>query len=262
MRHATDRGVLLHHLQLLSPDPARLAVFHADAMDMTARPLGNAAWICEGPGRCLLFGPAGRPGFGFAGFDCPDRAALDALSARLAAEGVATLPSPSPLFEEGAVAVRDPGGNLFVYRLARAVLPRPGFHAPLQHLALSSPDLDAFLGFCRDRLSGDVRDAGGRLMACWLRSTREHHALAVFRHASPRLDHPSVEAGDWSLIREWCDRMGERRLPLIWGRGGTGRATTCSPSSPTPTAPGSRSAPSWIRSTTARRGPGRTRSTG
>jgi hypothetical protein len=43
---------------------------------------------------------------------------------------------------------------------------------------------------------------------------------------------------------------------------GTGRATTCSPSSPTPTAPGSRSAPSWIRSTTARRGPGRTRSTG
>ena len=56
-------------------------------------------------------------------------------------------------------------------------------------------------------------------MACGLRTTREHHVLAVFRHATPRLDHLSFKAGDWMLIRDWCGRMGERRLPLTWGPG-------------------------------------------
>ena len=42
MNHATTLGVQLHHLELLSPDPARLASFHADAMDMDARPVGDA----------------------------------------------------------------------------------------------------------------------------------------------------------------------------------------------------------------------------
>ena len=223
MDHATTLGVQLHHLQLLSPDPERLAAFHADAMDMDARPMGGAGWICEGPGRRLLVAPAGRPGFGFAGFACPDRAALDALAARLCGKGLDPLPSPSPLFRDGAVAVRDPDGNLFAFGLAEPDAPRPGLYAPLQHLALASPDPDALLGFYRDRmgfrLSDEVRDTGGRLMACWLRTTREHHALAVFRHATPRLDHLSFEAGDWILIRDWCDRMGERRLPLIWGPG-------------------------------------------
>ncbi len=33
------------------------------------------------------------------------------------------------------------------------------------------------------------------------------------------MDHHSYEAGDWSVIKEWCDRMGDRRIPIMWGPG-------------------------------------------
>ena len=42
MSVAVGAGTFLHHIQLQSRDPERLAKFYAGAMDMTARPLADA----------------------------------------------------------------------------------------------------------------------------------------------------------------------------------------------------------------------------
>lgn len=54
MTAAVRAGAYLHHIQLLSADPARLAAFYADALDMHVRTLEDAHF-CEGPGRRVLF---------------------------------------------------------------------------------------------------------------------------------------------------------------------------------------------------------------
>jgi hypothetical protein len=46
---ALRTGAYLHHLQLLSEAPARLADFYGSVMDMTVKPLGDDLWLCQGP---------------------------------------------------------------------------------------------------------------------------------------------------------------------------------------------------------------------
>jgi predicted enzyme related to lactoylglutathione lyase len=54
MSTTVSAGAYLHHMQLRSSDPARLAAFYADAMDMTARRLESGDWLCESPLRRML----------------------------------------------------------------------------------------------------------------------------------------------------------------------------------------------------------------
>lgn len=223
MSTAVSAGAYLHHIQIESSDPARLAAFYADAMDMTARPLSDGEWICEGPLRRTLFTQGGDKRLGYASFACRDLAGLAAVRAQAELKRVAILPSPSPLFGDDAFAVRDPDGNLIVFGLAAQDEPREGLRGPLQHLTLASPNPEALEQFYVEKLgfltSDYVRDNGGRMMVCWMRSNHEHHTLACFRTSRQGIDHHSYEAGDWSVIKDWCDRMGERRIPLIWGPG-------------------------------------------
>ena len=78
---------------------------------------------------------------------------------------------------------------------------------------------DFYVGTLGFLTSDYVRDAVGAVQTCWMRSNHEHHTLACFRHSRRGIDHHSYEAGDWSLIKDWCDRMGERRIRVIWGPG-------------------------------------------
>ena len=55
-----------------------------------------------------------------------------------------------------------------------------------------------------------------------MRSNHEHHTVACFRHNRPGIDHHSYEVGDWPLIKERCNRMGARRIPLCGDPDGTG----------------------------------------
>lgn len=222
MSTAVAAGAYLHHLQLLSADPGRLAAFYADAMDMAARPAGEG-WIAEGPGRRLLFASGPDRTLGYAAFACRDAEGLAAIQARAEARGVALLPSPSPWFGAEAFGLRDPDGNLLLFGLSAGEVPRHGLRAPLQHLTLATQDPEAIEAFYTGTLgfltSDYVRDGAGAVQTCWMRSNHEHHTLACFRHGRRGIDHHSYEAGDWSLIKDWCDRMGERRIPLLWGPG-------------------------------------------
>ena len=222
MTASVKAGAYLHHLELNTPDPARMARFYADAMDMRAQETIPGVWACEGPARRVMFAPGTARTLGYAGFAVRDPAALAGIRA-MAEAATPILPSPSPLFHDGAFAVRDPDDNLIAFGLAREQPALPGLRGPLQHLTLASRDPDAIERFYVDALgflaSDRVRTEDGQMTTVFTRSNHEHHSLACFRQDCVGVDHHSYEAGDWSVIKDWCDRLGDRHIPLMWGPG-------------------------------------------
>ncbi len=223
MSTAVSAGTYLHHIQLQSSDPARLAQYYAEAMDMAAQRLDGGGWICQGPLRRVLFTQGENRKLGFGAFGCRDAEGLAALRERAEREGLDLLPSPSPLFNSDAFAVRDPDGNTTVFGLGQQEEPRKGLRGPLQHLTLATRDPDAIERFYVGKLgfltSDRVVATDGRVNTLFTRSNHEHHSLACFRQDRQGVDHHSYEAGDWSVIKDWCDRMGDRHIPVMWGPG-------------------------------------------
>ncbi|MBB3175026.1 catechol 2,3-dioxygenase-like lactoylglutathione lyase family enzyme [Endobacter medicaginis] len=221
MNDAVKAGAYLHHMVLRSPDPAKMAVFYADVMNMPARQEGDV-WICEGPMRRMAF-IAGDRGLASAGFACRDADALAMMRARVEAEQLEILPPEGHWFGDEAFGVRDDDGNLVVFGLSSHQTASKGVRGPLQHLTLASRDPDAIEGFYVGKLgfitSDYARASDGRTLALWTRSNHEHHTLACFRRGRQGIDHFSFEAGDWSVLKEWCDRMGEHHVPIVWGPG-------------------------------------------
>lgn len=223
MSTAVCAGAYLHHMQIESRDPARLAAFYADAMNMQSRQQGPGLWICEGPLRRMLISLGQDKTLGFAAFATRDQEGLDTIRARAARGGLEIAASPSPLFGPEAFSVRDPDGNPIVFGLAEQESARSGLRGPLQHLTLASREPDAIERFYVEKLgfltSDYARADDGRTLAVWTRSNHEHHTLACFRRGRNGIDHFSFEAGDWGVIKDWCDRMGDRRIPIVWGPG-------------------------------------------
>ncbi len=216
-------GAYLHHLQLESADPERLSRFYADAMNMRREKAGDD-FLCVGLGRKLLVARGSSQKLGFAGFACRDADGLAGVRAQAIESGAKLLPSPSPLFEEGAFAVHDPDGNQIVIGLARHDTDESqGMHAPLQHLTLATFDVKAIEDFYTKTLGFLVSDRvindKGDVATCFMRSNHEHHTLGCFKSNRKGIDHHSYEAGEWIRIRDWSDRFGSMEIPLMWGPG-------------------------------------------
>lgn len=223
MSTAVSGGTYLHHIQLQSRDPGRLAHFYADALDMAATQLGGGDWLCEGPARQVLFTAGEAKVLGYGAFACRDAEALAGLRARAEREGLAIEASPSPLFGADAFAVRDPDANLIAFGLGQQQPARRGLRGPLQHLTLATQDPVAIEQFYCGKLgflaSDRVVAADGTVNTIFTRSNHEHHTLACFRQERGGMDHHSYEAGDWSVMKDWCDRMGDLKVPIMWGPG-------------------------------------------
>jgi catechol 2,3-dioxygenase-like lactoylglutathione lyase family enzyme len=223
MSAAVRAGAYLHHLQLMSPDPAALAAFYGRAMDMTVAQLPDGQFLCQGPLRCMLFTKGTARQLGFGAFATRDPDGLNEIRMRARDAGVELLPSPSKLFGEEAFGVRDPDGNLILFGLGKREPPPAGLRGPLQHLTLATHDVDAIEAFYADKLgflvSDRVRKPDGSVATCFMRSNHEHHTLACFRADIRGVDHHSYEAGEWAVMKDWCDRMGEHAIPIMWGPG-------------------------------------------
>ena len=137
----------------------------------------------------------------------------------------------SPLLADGAFAVTDPDGRRVVFGLPRANLKRRT--ACRRACSTSSARRSA----CPRCSSSTAASAWSNPTACWkettlsavfLRSDPEHHSFAAFRAPESRPDHHCYETNGWLDIRDWADRMAKLRIPLWWGPGATGRATTSS----------------------------------
>src|SRR5260221_9664837 len=102
----------LEHIRLDSDDPVRLAAFYHEALGMAPTPLDDRTILLQGNERRLVIGrgaPGAQP---YSAFALADAARLDRAARELAARGVPLLPSPTPVFEDGAFAVADPDGRL------------------------------------------------------------------------------------------------------------------------------------------------------
>jgi len=225
MSAAVAAGAYLHHLELESSDPARLAGFYARALEMTAERLDADRWICRGPARRMLLRSGRNNALSHAAFACREPAALEALRRHVRQQHVELLPSPSPLFDERAFAVRDPDGNHVVFGIAAGEPSNDGRarRGPLQHVTVTSTDLAAMEGFYAGKLgfavSDRVRNDSGQVTTCFLRSNHEHHTLGIFLKTEAGLDHHSYEAGEWITIRDWADHLATLRIPIVWGPG-------------------------------------------
>jgi catechol 2,3-dioxygenase-like lactoylglutathione lyase family enzyme len=225
MSAAVAAGAYLHHIQLMSADPARLAGYYDRAMQMKAEKFDADRFICRGIDRTLLVAPGVDKQLGFAAFACRDHEALAALRRHVETQKGKIESSPSPLFDGCAFAVRDPAGNLLVFGLAKTAAGAPSrdINGPLQHITFGTTDLvpmEKFyvetLGFA---LADRVRDDAGRMTTCFVRSTHEHHSVGMFLKAEAGLDHHSYEAGEWVTIRDWADHLGRLHIPIVWGPG-------------------------------------------
>ncbi|NKK54357.1 hypothetical protein GFM44_00005 [Rhizobium leguminosarum bv. viciae] len=220
---AVRAGAYLHHVAFESADPERLAQFYADAMDMELTKTGNE-WICEGPQRRYVVRAGESRKLAYAGLACRDAEGLAELKARAEAEGLDILASPSAFFEDGAFAVRDPDRHLIAFGRAKPQKAGlKGICGPTQHLTFASLDVETFSDFYHGKLgfalSDRVLHKDGTLATCFTRSNHEHHTIACFKSDRTGVDHHSYEAGEWDTIRDWCDHLAERNIPLMWGPG-------------------------------------------
>lgn len=220
-------GAYLHHIQLRSPDPARMARFYADTLDMKAQQLTDGTWLCEGPARLVSFceGDAGLDRIGFA---CHDAESLAEFRRRVAVAGIAVEEPGTGMLGDGAFAVRDPHGNRVVFGLApKRALTDPApvertLRGPLQHITLIARDIEAIEAFYADVLGFLISDRvmdGDHLTTSFLRSNHEHHTLACFRGSRDGVDHHSYEAAEWDTLRDWADHFARRDIQLSWGPG-------------------------------------------
>lgn len=221
---AVQAGAYLHHLAFESADPERLARFYAEVMDMDLHRIADEEWRCEGPGRRMIMRPGTDKALAFAGLACRNADGLALLRRRIQAEGVLLQESPSPYFQDGAFAVRDPDGHLICFGLARPYgNDRKALPGPTQHLTFASLDVEAFVDFYHGKLGFALTDRvlheDGRLATAFTTSNHEHHTIACFKSDRQGVDHHAYEAGEWVHIRDWCDRFAARDIQLLWGPG-------------------------------------------
>ena len=214
----------LHHVNLRSPEPERLARFYSKTMDMPECRKVDGLWFAGASGRRVLFSEGEARTLGHAGFACRDAEGLGAIRQQAQAAGLATHPFETSLFAQGAFSVQDPDGNEIAFGLAAAGdLPAARLRGPLQHLTLATRDVYAIENFYCDKLGFAVSDHvvndSGKVMTSFMRSNHEHHTLACFLQDRSGIDHHSYETGEWIGIRDWSDHFADRHIQLMWGPG-------------------------------------------
>ncbi len=219
----------LHHIHLTSGNVPDMVKWYQDSMGLTAEELGNGATWMSGKDRNLLIGPGPKSGLKFSAFAVENRDHLTRLRARAEETGTPVETSPTPLFGDGAFAVRDPDGNCITLGIpdrqsSRGNGPAGMLSGRLQHVVVASTDAPRMIAFYSDilgfRKSDLVREEkSGEITACFMRCDPEHHAIAVFRAAENRLDHHCYETTSWNDIRDWGDHFSERRDTVVWGAG-------------------------------------------
>lgn len=209
---------------LTSPDPHRLADFYASTMGYAGQ-WRDSGWSGQLDGRGLSIREGAENAIDHVVFALPDEHALADLTARLASAS-APWREASPDMPGGAsILLADPDGNRVVFAVTDRQDAAATGSVPcrLQHIVFASDDMLAMVRFYCDILgfapSDYVMDEDGDLTSAFLRCSREHHSLAVFRAPRKRLDHLCYDVADWLHIRDWADAFSKHRVVLRWGPG-------------------------------------------
>jgi catechol 2,3-dioxygenase len=220
---AVEASAYLHHLKILSSDPAALARFYCGAMQMSLTSQAGEEFHLAGPSRRLVIGKGVPRTLSRIAFATRDSRGLAALRERAEFEGLKPQPFKTTLIAGSCFAVTDPDGTEVVFGLATPGPHFPGLKGPLQHLALASRSIQPIVDFYHGQLGFAVSDRietdDGRLMSCFMRSNHEHHTVTVFAQDRQGMDHHAYETGEWIGIRDWCDHFAARGISVFWGPG-------------------------------------------
>lgn len=219
-------NAVLARIHLCSPAPQVLADFYARTYGMSAQP-STDGFICRTEGRELGVSPGQVNQLKYALFTianhCDWRAFVERTRSlsRIDAATLGELPA-------ACIAFADPEGNPIVFCPASALAgqtlqPSKDAHATLQHFALRTRTIEAMIAFYSEQLgfvvSDRVLDEQGQVKACFLRTDRLHHAMALFSAPVSCFDHQSYETPTWDALKGWADRMGTLRTQIVWGIG-------------------------------------------
>ena len=158
------------------------------------------------------------------GFAAPDKAAVDALHARVQGQGVAVVSPPAPIERPGA-------GYGFSFLHADgwkfAVSSDVETHADTEdaidrprrfsHLALGSEQAEEASAFMVDTFGFRISDRNDVIN--FLRCDADHHSLAFVHKGPPFVHHVSYEMPSLEAMNRSIERMKEMGYPLEWGVG-------------------------------------------
>ncbi len=160
-------------------------------------------------------------------FAAVDSAAVDALAAELASDGVRLATEPGVLSSPGGgygFRFFDPDGRLV--EVSSDVAPKPfreleiGESVPrkLSHVVIDTPDIGVlksfYVKYFRLRLSDWLEDR-----MCFMRCSDDHHSLAIAHSATAGLNHVSFEMRDIDEYMRGTGRMTREGHSPLWGPG-------------------------------------------
>ena len=222
---AVQADIFLHHLEIQSINPERLASFYSNIMDMKIDKLSLDKFICDGPSRKIIITKGENKTLSYAGMVCRNENNLNEFKEFLNHNELKLKDHNSGFYKSGSFSVEDPDKNKICFGVLKdknsTVL--DGIHAPLQHLTFASEDVVSFQNFYENKLGFQVTDRvtknNGQLVTCFTTSNHEHHTIACFKSSKKGMDHHSYEAGDWNFIKNWCDHFASNNIKLMWGPG-------------------------------------------
>ena len=220
------RVTRMGHVTLSTPSLERQIEHYASVLGLsvTARE-GDTAWLaCPGDRLSLVLRGGEAAGCTALALQVPQGTALADFAGQLAARGIkAELQSDAapgtPLrlsfvSPDGLCIEVAPEGPAAEDRPAEGpIVPRK-----LGHAAFRVTDPERSVAFFVDALGFRVSDWMGDFFA-FLRCGPDHHTLNFLRSPAARMHHVAFELRDWGHVKEACDTLGARRIPLIWGPG-------------------------------------------
>ena len=222
---AVQADIFLHHLEIQSSNPERLANFYSNIMDMKIDKVSSDKFLCDGPSRKIIITLGKDKTLSHAGMVCRNENNLNGFKDFLNQKELKLKDFNSELYIPGSFSVEDPDKNVICFGVLKdkSTASLNGIHAPLQHLTFASEDVESFQNFYENKLGFQVTDRvvknNGELATCFTTSNHEHHTIACFKSSKKGMDHHSYEAGDWNHIKGWCDHFASNNIKLMWGPG-------------------------------------------
>jgi catechol-2,3-dioxygenase len=155
----------------------------------------------------------------------PDRTAIEAIHARLAAAGRSGLTTPAEITETGAgygFQVRDPDGRLLMIVADDAAqaetADRTDVPRKISHIVMNTPDVQRLESFYTGDLGARIVDRTRRIhfVNC---NNADHHSIALVPSKLTALHHIAFEMPSFDALMRGVGRLRERGTAMGWGVG-------------------------------------------
>ncbi|WP_033294833.1 VOC family protein [Amycolatopsis jejuensis] len=209
----------LSHVALRTPDVEAMAAHYGRHMGLVRHDESTTdhVYLGFGEGHHSLELIKGTAGLAHVAFEVGDEGGPERVGERLRDRGVEVREVGDQL------EVTDPDGNVLRWHGAisrTGEFTRGSGRRPLrvQHATFSTHDMEPMVEFYLG-LGFRISDRMGEVFT-WLRSTVEHHSVAIVQGATPNgLDHYSWDLAEWEDFKTWADRLTDNGVPIQWGPG-------------------------------------------